>query len=68
MESMKEKEKKSFHHELENPQFIRYAVFLFPSYRLKMLLFKHFMASLFKALSLLVVKYLEAKILHYRRI
>lgn len=60
----KKKKKKSFHNELENPQLIRCAVFLFPSYTLKMLLFKHFMASFYKALSLLVVKYLEAKILH----
>ena len=49
---------------LENSQFILYTVFLFPSYILKMLIFKHFIASFLKALSFSVVKYLEAKILH----
>lgn len=36
---------------LENSQFILYTVFLFPSYILKMLIFKHFIASYLKALS-----------------
>lgn len=49
---------------LENSQFILYTVFLFPSYILKMLIFKHFIASYLKALSFSAVKYLEAKILH----
>lgn len=44
--------KGSFQNGLENFQFIWCIVFSFPSYILKMLTFKHFIASSFKALSL----------------
>lgn len=61
---MKTSTKGSFQNGLENSRFIWCIVFSFPSYILKMLTFKHFIVSSFKAPFLLVVKYLQAKILH----